>query len=84
MTADERLVLTVSETAELLGTSERSVRRACQFEQLPALKLGRQWRIRRRDIEELLEQRRRFADIMTRFRTHAGTFGGRSRSETTR
>ena len=84
MTDDQPIVYTVKQAAALLASSERSIRRSCQYGVLPAVKIGRQWRIRRSAIEELLEQRRRFADIITRFPAHSGPPGAARVGETER
>ena len=46
----ERL-LTVSETAQRLGLSVSMVRRYCANGKIPGQKIGRDWAIRRRDVE---------------------------------
>jgi excisionase family DNA binding protein len=52
-------LLTVPEAAERLGLSIAMVRRYCAQGQLPAQKLGRDWAIRRRDIEQFAAAPRR-------------------------
>ncbi len=44
-------LLTISEAAERLGLSFAMVRRYCADGKIPAQKVGRDWAIRRRDVE---------------------------------
>lgn len=43
-------LLTPAEAADVLGVSERSVARQCLNGELPAVRVGRYWRIRREDL----------------------------------
>lgn len=54
---DFPLIMTISEVAEYLGLHELTVRRLAREGQLPALKLGRQWRVKRDLLEKWIEQR---------------------------
>lgn len=54
--APERL-LTIPEAAELLRVSEKTIRRWISRADLPAAKLGMQWRIRPRDLEHFVRDR---------------------------
>lgn len=47
-------VFTVKETACLLKTSQQQIRRMIQSGELPAVKVGREWRILRESISSLL------------------------------
>lgn len=47
-------VLTVKEAASLLKTSRQQIRRMIQSGDLPAVKVGREWRILRESISSLL------------------------------
>lgn len=47
-------VLTVKEAAALLKTSRQQIRRMIQSGELPAVKVGREWRIPRESISDLL------------------------------
>ena len=47
-------VLTVKEVASLLKTSRQQIRRMIQAGELPAVKVGREWRILRESISSLL------------------------------
>ncbi len=49
---------TLKEVAERLKVSERTVWRWVHSGELPAIKLGQQWRIRDDDLDEFLEARR--------------------------
>ena len=53
MTINE--MLTTMEVAELLRVSEQTVRRWCADGTLPALKLGRRWRVSRGRLDELIQ-----------------------------
>ena len=53
----ERL-LTVTEVAELLGCHFRTVHRLIHRKQLRAVKVGRDFRITRKDYEEYLQEQR--------------------------
>lgn len=47
----EPVVFTLQEVAELLKLSNRSVRRYVQRGDIPAVKVGQEWRISRADLE---------------------------------
>jgi excisionase family DNA binding protein len=44
--------MTVPEAAERLGLSVAMVRRYCSAGKLPAQKMGRDWAVRQRDVEQ--------------------------------
>ena len=46
----------VKETAAILKTSRQQVRKMIQSEELPAVKVGREWRITSDALQEFLEQ----------------------------
>lgn len=52
----ERL-LTIPDVADLHQVSEKTVRRWIEARELPAAKLGNQWRIRPRDLEIFVRER---------------------------
>jgi excisionase family DNA binding protein len=52
-------LLTVPEAAERLGLSVAMVRRYCSNGNLPAEKMGRDWTVRQRDVEQFAASRRR-------------------------
>ncbi|MCZ8080693.1 MAG: helix-turn-helix domain-containing protein [Rhodobacteraceae bacterium] len=54
--APERL-LTIPDAAEFLRVSVKTIRRWISGGELPAAKLGLQWRIRRRDLEHFVRDR---------------------------
>jgi excisionase family DNA binding protein len=49
-------VLTVQEVAEFLKVSQTTVWRWCQSGKLPAFRVGQQWRIHGRELEERIEE----------------------------
>lgn len=49
-------ILTVKEVADYLKISRTTVWRWCQAGRLTAFKAGRNWRVRRSDVERLMEQ----------------------------
>ena len=51
-------LLTIKEVASLLQVSDKTVRRLIEREELPAMKLGAQWRIDPRDLDRALHDRR--------------------------
>lgn len=50
-------LLTICATAEALGVSEKTIRRWISGGLLRAAKLGNQWRIRPRDLEDFVRDR---------------------------
>lgn len=46
---------TAKDVAELLNLSEGTIRRMIKLEELPAEKIGRQWIIRKADLEQFAE-----------------------------
>ena len=54
MSVDE--FLTTRQVAELLKLSEATVRKWCREGRLPAVKLGKSYRIRRSDLDRLFDQ----------------------------
>lgn len=55
MAKDYPLIMTIAQTAEYLGLNELTVRRLARDGAIPAVKLGRQWRIKRDLLEGWLE-----------------------------
>ncbi len=51
---DSRELLTVEEVAVYLRVTRGTVWRWCRIGELPCVKIGHQWRIRRDDFEQLL------------------------------
>lgn len=49
-------VLTVQETASLLKTSKQQVRKMIREEILPAVRVGREWRVNEEYLKEFLAQ----------------------------
>ena len=52
------LLLTIQEVADRLRVNEKTVRRWIDTQELPAFKLGRQWRISEQDLRRFLQLRR--------------------------
>lgn len=50
----ENEILTVSEVSAYLRLSRTTVWRWCNEGKLPAFKIGRGWRVRRQDVEQIL------------------------------
>jgi len=50
-------IMTIVEVAEYLGLHELTVRRLAREGAIPALKLGRQWRVKRDLLEAWIETR---------------------------
>jgi excisionase family DNA binding protein len=50
-------IMTIAEVARHTGLKELTVRRLARDGVIPALKLGRQWRIKRDLLEEWIEER---------------------------
>ncbi|HTN71437.1 MAG TPA: helix-turn-helix domain-containing protein [Methylomirabilota bacterium] len=54
-------LLTLSEAARLLQVSTRTLQRMIRQRQLPAFKVGGQWRMRESQLSEWLEQKEKSA-----------------------
>lgn len=50
-------LLTIQEVADRLRVNEKTVRRWIDTQELPAFKLGRQWRISEQDLRRFLQMR---------------------------
>ena len=48
-------LLTVSETAALLKTTKQQVRKMISQQLIPAMKIGREWRVSKQYLEEFLQ-----------------------------
>lgn len=57
MTAESRDYLSVADTAELLGYSEKTVRVLIKRGDIPAAQIGRQWIIPRSKLEAVINAR---------------------------
>lgn len=53
---DEKLFYSIAEVAHLLNLNERTVRRWLYSRKLSGHRLGRQWRIARKDLERFLTE----------------------------
>ena len=54
---DQIRLLTLAEAAQLLHVSTRTLQRMIRSSDLPALKVGGQWRLRESQLTEWIEQR---------------------------
>ncbi|MDF2522613.1 MAG: DNA-binding protein [Clostridiales bacterium] len=52
----EKEVLTVSQVAEYLQLSEMTTYKMVQEGKIPAFKIGRSWRVKKGDLEALIER----------------------------
>jgi excisionase family DNA binding protein len=52
-------ILTLQEVAELLRVAEKTVYGMAQRKDLPAFKVGGQWRFRREDLDRWIDQQTR-------------------------
>jgi excisionase family DNA binding protein len=59
VTARESELLAATDVAELVGIKETTVYRWCKEGKLPCLKVGKHWRIRQGDLEDLLKRSER-------------------------
>ena len=50
-------IMTIADVAEYLGLHELTVRRLAREGAIPALKLGRQWRVKRDLLDKWIENR---------------------------
>jgi excisionase family DNA binding protein len=55
----EKEVLTVSQVAEYLQLSEMTTYKMVQEGKIPAFKIGRSWRVKKSDLEALIERLKR-------------------------
>jgi excisionase family DNA binding protein len=51
-------ILTLPEVAQLLKVAEKTVYTLAQREQLPAFKVGGQWRFKRVDLDQWIERQK--------------------------
>jgi putative molybdopterin biosynthesis protein len=60
----ERPYLTAEEVAELLSVSVDTVRNWCtrKKNRLPAFKIGREWRIEKKDLDKFIQERKNTQD----------------------
>jgi excisionase family DNA binding protein len=54
---DQIRLLTLSEVADLLQVSKRTLQRMIRSKKLPALKVGKQWRVRASQLQQWIEHR---------------------------
>ena len=67
---DSIRLLTLNEAAELLQVSTRTLQRMIHSGEMPALKVGGQWRVREAQLRHWVENREGSARVM-------GTLGGK-------
>jgi excisionase family DNA binding protein len=60
-TAPKSELMTVSETCQYLKVTTRTLYRYIQNRQIPAFKLGKEWRFVRSDLEQWIRDRTRSA-----------------------
>lgn len=51
-------LLTVKEVAEMLGMHEVTIRDKCREGEIPAIKMGKYWRVKEDDLNKWLENQR--------------------------
>src|SRR5215210_8669794 len=61
-------LLSTEEVAEYLGVGQATVYRWCRDESLPAVKIGRRWRVRRSALEESVRKNERSETLVGRLR----------------
>jgi excisionase family DNA binding protein len=61
-------LLSTEEVAEYLGVGQATVYRWCRDENLPAVKIGRRWRVRRSALEEFVRKNERSETLVGRLR----------------
>lgn len=54
MTPNEPIVYTVKETADILKTTRQQIRKMIAAEELPAIKVGREWRLSSEDLQAFI------------------------------
>lgn len=59
---DGSKLMTVGEVAQVLGVIDRRVRQIIEDETLPAEKVGRDWIIRKRDLDGYMAKRQKVGD----------------------
>ncbi|HEX5473685.1 MAG TPA: helix-turn-helix domain-containing protein [Vicinamibacterales bacterium] len=60
-TAEFQACLTTEEVLAYLKVTPRTIYRLIRSGELPAVRIGRQWRFRRTDLDQWLERQRAFA-----------------------
>ncbi len=65
----EKELLSAEDVAELMGVKETTVWRWCREGNLPCLKVGKHWRIRREALEDFLRQHERSSTLVGQLRS---------------
>jgi excisionase family DNA binding protein len=63
---ENKELLSAEDVAELMGVKETTVWRWCREGNLPCLKVGKHWRLRREALEDFLKQRERSTTLVGR------------------
>jgi excisionase family DNA binding protein len=64
LSLENKELLSAEDVAELLGVKETTVWRWCREGNLPCLKVGKYWRLRREALEDFLKQRERSTTLV--------------------
>ena len=67
--AQGKYLLDVADVAEYLGVEQTTVQRWCREGSVPAMKIGKGWRIRREALERFLERSERSESLVGRLRS---------------
>ncbi|MFQ5944070.1 MAG: helix-turn-helix domain-containing protein [Anaerolineales bacterium] len=65
MTSGNPGLLTVKEVTEQLRVSPKTVYRLCRSGQLPAIKIGKEWRIDRADLDRFLAKKKGIQEVLS-------------------
>src|SRR5215207_9199736 len=69
MRSTEKDLLGAEDVAELMGVKETTVWRWCREGNLPCLKVGKHWRVRREALEDFLRRSERSATLVGQLRS---------------
>src|ERR687884_1048948 len=67
--AQGKYLLDVADVAEYLGVEQTTIQRWCREGSMPAMKIGKEWRIRREALERFLERSERSESLVGRLRS---------------
>ena len=68
-TAREKELLAATDVAAMIGVKETTVYRWCKEGKLPCMKVGKQWRVRRGDLEDFLKRSERPRTLVEQLET---------------
>lgn len=57
--AEEKEIMTIRQVAEYLRISEVTTYRLVQNDKIPAFKVGRNWRVRKEDLNDFIDKQKR-------------------------